>query len=192
MSIQSSHIFEDHKLESLDLESEFSALRANSHFDSHFDSSIEIDEFSEQIIERSKPNPAKIKREISRLAEPYRPAKSVTDGEDSATDWIRSLLARFTKCPNEVIFDTGLSDGEVRVLLALNALDWNEKGWSEHSEETMADLIGKKVRQFRNILTSLKKKDKVFQQRRGDHKTAKLYPKIRVEGNAVVKSYKHD
>src|SRR5216110_3044673 len=51
---------------------------------------------------------------------------------------IGSLLARFTKCPNEVIFDTGLNDGEVRVLLALNALDWNEKGWSEHSEETMA------------------------------------------------------
>src|SRR5262249_15951615 len=45
---------------------------------------------------------------------------------------------------------------------------------------------------FRNILTSLRKKDKVFQQRRGDHKTAKLYPKIRVEGNAVVRGYKHD
>jgi hypothetical protein len=102
------------------------------------------------------------------------------------------LLARFTKCPNEVIFDTGLTDGEVRVLLALNALDWNEKGWSEHSEETLAGLIDKKVRQFRNILTSVRKKDKVFQQRRGDHKTAKLYPKIRVEGNAVVKGYKHD
>jgi hypothetical protein len=102
------------------------------------------------------------------------------------------LLARFTKCPNEVIFDTGLNDGEVRVLLALNALDWNEKGWSEHSEETMAGLIGKKVRQFRNILTSLRKKDKVFQQRRGDHKTAKRYPKIRVEDNAVVKGYKQD
>ena len=171
---------------------EFSDVHENSYFDSYFDSTIEIDEFSEQIIERSKPNPAKIKREISRLAEPYRPAKSVTGGEDSATDWIRSLLARFTKCPNEVIFDTGLSDGEVRVLLALNALDWNEKGWSEHSEETMAGLIGKKVRQFRNILTSLRKKDKVFQQRRGDHKTAKLYPKVRVEGNVVVKGYKHD
>ena len=102
------------------------------------------------------------------------------------------MLARFTKCPNEVIFDTGLSDGEARVLLALNALDWNEKGWSEHSEETMAGLIGKKVRQFRNILTSLRKKDKVFQQRRGDHKAAKLYPKVRVEGNVVVKSYKRD
>ena len=59
---------------------------------------------------------------------------------------------------------------------------WNEKGWSEHSEETMAGLIGKKVRQFRNILTALRRKDKVSQQRRGDHKTAKLYPKIRVEG----------
>jgi len=56
----------------------------------------------------------------------------------------------------------------------------------------MARLIGKKVRQFRNILTSLRKKDKVFQVRRGDHKTAKLYPKIRVECNAVVKGYKHD
>ena len=117
---------------------------------------------------------------------------SATRSEESATDWIRSLRARFTKCPNEVIFDTGLSDGEVRVLLALNALDWNEKGWSEHSEETMADLIGKKVRQFRNILTSLRKKDKVFQKRRGDHKTAKLYTKVRVEGNAVVEGYKRD
>jgi len=56
----------------------------------------------------------------------------------------------------------------------------------------MAGLIGKKVRQFRNILTSLRKKDKVFQQRRGDHKTAKLYTKVRVEGNVVVKSYKRD
>jgi hypothetical protein len=162
-------------------------------FDVNFDSTTEIDEFSERIIERSQPKPAKIKREISRLAEPYRPAKnSATGGEESATDWIRSLLARFTKCPDEVIFDTGLNDGEVRVLLALNALDWNEKGWNEHSEETMAGLIGKKVRQFRNILTSLRTKDKVFQQRRGDHKTAKLHPKIRVEGNAVVKGYKHD
>jgi hypothetical protein len=155
------------------------------------DSAIDIDEFSERIVERSKPSPAKIKRETSRLAEPYRPAdNSATGTEEAATDWTRSLLARFTKCPNEVIFDTGLNDGEVRVLLALNALDWNEKGWSEHSEETMAGLIGKKVRQFRNILTSLRKKDKVFQQRRGDHKTAKLYTKVRVEGNAVVKGYK--
>ena len=56
----------------------------------------------------------------------------------------------------------------------------------------MAGLIGKKVRQFRNILTSLRKKDKVFQQRRGDHKTAKLYTKVRVEGNAIVKGFKHD
>jgi hypothetical protein len=102
------------------------------------------------------------------------------------------LLARFTKCPNEVIFDTCLNDGEVRVLLTLNALDWNEKGWSEHSEERMAGLIGKKVRQFRNIPTSLRTKDKVFQQRRGDHKTAKLHPEIRVEGNVVVKGYRHD
>ena len=180
-------------MESLDLESEFSPLPDNSHFDSHFDSTTERDEFSVQIIERSKPNPAKIDQEISRLAEPYWPAKnSATGGEDSATDWIRSLLARFTKCPNEVIFDTRLTDGEVRVLLALNALDWNEKGSSEHGEETMAGLIGKKVRQFCNLLTSLRKKDKVFQQRWGDHKTAKLYPKIRVEGNAVAKGYKHD
>ena len=193
ISIESYIIIEDYKMDSLDLESEFSALRDNSHFDSHFDSSTEIDEFSVQIIERSKPKPARIEREISRLTEPYWPAKnSVTGGEESATDWIRSLLARFTKCPNEVIFDTGLNDGEVRVLLALNALDWNEKGWSEHSEETMAGLLGKKVRQFRNILTSLKKKDKVFQQRRGDHRTAKLYSKVRVEGNAVVKGYKRD
>ena len=58
--------------------------------------------------------------------------------------------------------------------------------------KTMAGLIGKKVRQFRNILTSLRKKDKVFQQRRGDHKTAKLYTRVRVEGNVVVKSYKRD
>jgi hypothetical protein len=152
-----------------------------------------IDEFSERIVERSKPEPAKIRREVSRLAEPYQPANnSATRGEEPATDWIQSLLARFTKCPNEVIFDTGLSDAEVRVLLALNALDWSEKGWSEHSEETMAGLIGKKVRQFRNILTSLRKKDNVFQQRRGDHKTAKLYTKVRVEGNAVVKGYKRD
>jgi hypothetical protein len=180
-------------MESLDLELELNALHYNSHFDSDFDSTKGIDEFSERIIERSKPKPAKIKREISRLAEPYQPANnSATGDEASPTDWIRSLLARFTKFPNEVIFDTGLNDGEVRVLLALNALDWNEKGWSEHSEETMAGLIGKKVRQFRNILTSLRRKDKVFQQRRGDHKTAKLYPKIRVEGNAVISGYKHD
>jgi hypothetical protein len=180
-------------MESLDLELEVNALNYNSHFDANFDSTTEIDEFSERIIERSQPKPAKIKREISRLAKPYQPANSsATRGEEAATDRIRSLLARFTKCPNEVIFDTGLNDGEVRVLLALNALDWNEKGWSEHSEETMAGLIGKKVRQFRNILTSLRSKDKVFQQRRGDHKTAKLYPKVRVEGNAVVNSYKRD
>ena len=180
-------------MESLDLEFEFNTRHRYSHFDPDLDSATDIDEFSKRIIERSNPKPAKIKREISRLAEPYRPAyNSATANEESATDWIRSLLARFTKCPNEVIFDTGLNDGEVRVLLALNALDWNEKGWSEHSEETMARLIGKKVRQFRNILTSLRKKDKVFQVRRGDHKTAKLYPKIRVECNAVVKGYKHD
>ena len=178
-------------MESLDLELELNDLRYNSRCDSDLDSAI--DEFSERIVEGSKPKPAKIKREASRLAEPYQPANnSATRSEESATDWIRSLLARFTKCPNEVIFDSGLSDGEVRVLLALNALDWNEKGWSEHSEETMADLIGKKVRQFRNILTSLRKKDKVFQQRRGDHKTAKLYSKVRVEGNTVVKGYKRD
>ena len=181
------------KCEGLDLKLELNDVHLNSHFDSDFDSTTEIDEFSERIVERSKPKPAKIRREISRLAEPYQPANnSATGGEESATDWIRSLLARFTKCPNEVIFDTDLSDGEVRVLLALNALDWNEKGWSEHSEETMAGLIGKKVRQFRNILTSLRKKDNVFQQRRGDHKTAKLYSKVKVEGNAVVKGYKRD
>jgi hypothetical protein len=180
-------------VESLDLKLELNDIHCNSHFDANFDSTTEIGEFSERIIERSQPKPAKMKREISRLAEPYQPANSsATGGEESAADWIRSLLARFTKCPNEVIFDTGLNDGEVRVLLALNALDWNGKGWSEHSEETMAGLIGKKVRQFRNILTSLRTKDKVFQQRRGDHKTAKLYPKVRVEGNAVVNGYKHD
>jgi hypothetical protein len=178
-------------LESEDLELELNDLRLNSHFDTDFDSTIGIDEYSERIVERSKR--AKIKREISRLAEPYQPTNnSAIGGEESATDWIRSLLARFTKCRNEVIFDSGLSDGEVRVLLVLNALDWNEKGWSEHSEETMAGLIGKKARQFRNILASLRKKDKVFQQRRGDHKTAKLYTKIRVEGNAVVEGYKRD
>ena len=186
MSVQSLHIFEDQILESLDLELEFNPLRDDSRFDSDLDSAIEIDEYSERIVERSKPKPATIKREISGLAEPYRPAdNSATGTEEATTDWTRSLLARFTKCPNEVIFDTGLSDGEVRVLLALNALDWNEKGWSEHSEETMASLIGKKVRQFRNILISLREKDKVVQQRRGDHKTAKLYTKVRVEGNAV-------
>jgi hypothetical protein len=152
ISVQSSRIFEDNTMESLDLELELNALHYNSHFDSDFDSTK--DEFSKRIIERSKPKPAKIKREISRLAEPYQTANnSATGGEASPTDWIRSLLARFTKCPNEVIFDRGLNDGEVRVLLALNALDWNEKGWSEHSEETMAGLIGKKVRQFRNILS---------------------------------------
>ena len=180
-------------MENEDRELELNNLRLNSHFDSDPDSTIGIDEYSERIVERSKPKPAKIKREVSRLAEPYQPANnSATRSEESATDWVRSLLARFTKCPNEMIFDTGLNDGEVRVLLALYALDWNEKGWSEHSEETMAILIGKKVRQFRNILTSLRKKDKIFQQRRGDHKTAKLYTKIRVEGNVVVKSYKRD
>ena len=180
-------------MESLDLELELSALRDNSHLDSYFDSATGIEEFSERIIEQSNPTLEKIEREVSRLAEPYRPAdNSATRSEESGTDWIGSLLARFTKCPNEVIFDTGLSDGEVRVLLALNALDWNEKGWSEHSEETMAGLIGKKVRQFRNILTSLRNKDKVFQQRRGDHKTAKLYTKVRVESSAVVEGYKRD
>ena len=180
-------------MESLDLELELNALRYNPHFDSDFDPTTDIDEFSERIIERSNATPAKIKRAVSRLADPYRPAdNSVTRSEESATDWIQSLLTRFTKCPNEVIFDEGLNDAEVRVLLTLNALDWNEKGWSEHSEETMAGLIGKKVRQFRNILTSLRQKDKVFQQRRGDHKTATLYTKIRVEGNAVVKCYKRD
>jgi hypothetical protein len=58
-------------MESLDLELGLNALHYNSHFDSDFDSAKEIDEFSERIIERSKPKPAKIKREISRLAEPY-------------------------------------------------------------------------------------------------------------------------
>ena len=86
-------------------------------------------------------------------------------------------MARFTKCPNEVILDIDLNDGEVRVLLALNALDWNEKGWSEHSEETMAGLIGKKVRQFRNILTALRRKDKVHQERRGDHRPPSFTPR---------------
>ena len=52
-------------MESLDLELELNALRYNSHFDSDFDSATEIDEFSERIIERSKPKPAKIKREIA-------------------------------------------------------------------------------------------------------------------------------
>ena len=116
-------------MERIDLELELNALRYNSRFDSDLDSAIDIDEFSERIIERSNPSPAKIEREVSRLAEQYQPANnSAIRREESATDWIRSLLARFTKCPNEVIFDTGLSDGEVRVLLALNALDWNDKG----------------------------------------------------------------
>src|SRR5437868_5289909 len=143
-------------MQSLDLKLELNDVHSNSHFDSDFDSTTGMDEFSERIVERSKPKPAKIKREISRLAEPYQPANnSAIGGEESATDWIRSLVARFTKCPNEVIFDTDLSDGEVRVLLALNALDWNEKGWSEHSEEKMEGLIGKRVRQFRNILAKI-------------------------------------
>jgi hypothetical protein len=172
-------------LESLDLELELNDLCLNSHFDSDFASTTGINEFSERIVERSKPKPAKIRREVSRLAEPYRPANNPVIGSaESATDWIRSLLARFTKCPNEVIFDTGLTDGEMRFLLALNALDWNEKGWSEHSEETMAGLIGKKVRQFRNILTSLRKEDKVFQQRRGDHKTA-IESKVTLSSRAI-------
>jgi len=180
-------------LENLDRELKFCTVHYDSHFDSEFDSTTGMDEFREQIIERSKPKPAQIAREVSRLAAPYAPRNhSAADNEEPTTDWLRSLLVRFTKCPNEVIFDTGLSDGEVRVLLTLNALDWNEKGWSEHSEETMAGLIGKKVRQFRNILTSLRKKDKVYQVRRGDHKTAKLYTKVRVEGNTVVKGYKRD
>ena len=112
----------------------------------------------------------------------------------TATNWFghEGTILRFVFGHSIALADTGLNDGEVRVLLALNALDWNEKGWSEHSEETMAGLIGKKVRQFRNILTLLRKKDKVFQQRRGDHKTAKLYPKVRVEGNAVVNGHKRD
>ena len=173
-------------MENSDWELELNDLRYDSNFDPDFDSTTEIEreekEFNEQLILRSTPKPARINREIRRLAEPYQPA----------TDWVQSLVARFTKCPNEVIFDTELTDGEVRVLLALLALDCNEKGWSEHSEETMAGLVGKKVRQFRNILTSLRKKDKVFQQRRGDYKTAKLYTKIRVERSAIVNGYKHD
>ena len=50
-------------MESLDLELELNALHYNSHFDPAFDSAKEIDEFSERIIERSKPKPAKIKRD---------------------------------------------------------------------------------------------------------------------------------
>ena len=77
-------------MESLDLELDLNELRYNCHFDSDFDSTTDVDEFSERIIERSKPKPAKIKREISRLAEPYRPAKnSATGGEERTTDWIR-------------------------------------------------------------------------------------------------------
>ena len=63
-------------MESLDLALELNALRYNSHLDSDFDSATQIDEFSERIIERSNPKPAKIKREVSRLAEPYQPANN--------------------------------------------------------------------------------------------------------------------
>ena len=66
------------------------------------------------------------------------------------------------------------------------------KDGANTAKKRSASLIGKKVRQFRNILSSLRKKDKIFQQRRGDHKTAKLYSKVRVEGNAVVNGYKRD
>ena len=59
ISVQSSHIFEDNTMERLDLELELNALRYNPHFDSDFDSATEIDEFSERIIERSNPKPAK-------------------------------------------------------------------------------------------------------------------------------------
>jgi hypothetical protein len=87
ISVQSSHIFEDNTMESFDLALELNALRYNSHLDSDFDSLTEIDEFSERIIERSNPKPAQIKREVSRLAEPYQPANnSATRNEKSATD----------------------------------------------------------------------------------------------------------
>ena len=70
-------------MDSLDLELEFNALRHNSHFESDFDSTRGGGEFSKRIIERSAPKPAKIEREISRLAEPYRPAEnSATGGEE--------------------------------------------------------------------------------------------------------------
>src|SRR5207248_7658150 len=97
--------FGDHIMESLDLKLELNDVHLDSHFDSDFDSTTGIDVSSERIVERSKPQPAKIKREVSRLAEPCQPANhSGTRSEESATDWVRSLLARFTKCPNEVIF----------------------------------------------------------------------------------------
>jgi len=100
-------------MESLDLKLELNALRYNSHFDSDFDSTTDIDELSERIIEQSNPKLAKVKREIRRLAEPYQPTNnSATDSQESATDWMQSLLARLTKCPNEVIFDRDLNDGE--------------------------------------------------------------------------------
>ena len=58
-------------MESVDLELELNDVHSNSHFDSDFDSTTAIDEFSERIVERSKLKPAKIKREVSRLAEPF-------------------------------------------------------------------------------------------------------------------------
>ena len=48
-------------METLDLELELNGLRYNSHFDSDFDSTTDIDEFSERIIERSNPTLAKLK-----------------------------------------------------------------------------------------------------------------------------------
>ena len=85
-------------MESLDLELELNALHYNSHFDSDFDSMKEIDEFSERIIERSKPKPAKIKREIKRLAEPNRLANNSATGGVSWTPKMRQV-AKVEPCP---------------------------------------------------------------------------------------------
>ena len=96
-------------MESLDLELELNDLHYNSHFDADFDLTTEIDEFSERIIERSKPKPAKIKREISRLAEPYQPANnSATGGEASPTDWISIVVGSFYEMPKRSDIRYGL------------------------------------------------------------------------------------
>ena len=183
-------------MESTDLESDLYVLSdksycSDSYFDVDFDSAMEMDEvdreFYEQLIERSdkpKAAPEAKTKAKPRKAKPAKPSKS--------KDWISTMLAHFTQCPNEIICNTSLSDAEVRVLLLLAALDWNGKGYSEHAEATMAPLIGKSVRRFQEILKELKAKDEVRQQRRGDHRTAILYPKIRVEGGKVVRSYRHD
>jgi hypothetical protein len=88
------------------------------------------------------------------------------------------------------LFDKDLSHGEVRVYLALLAYDWNEKGHSDYSEEHMAGHLGLCVRQYRTYYSSLVKKGYIRQVRHGEHMSATTFPRIRVEANTVVDSYR--